>query len=98
MRVEESNSKEPEPSIKGLWEPIRYRFKYLPVHLALLHSGNVLAFGGSGNDENHLNSPYPAEIFEPNIIGSNSGRVYEISNEVTSFALVMHFYLMADYW
>jgi hypothetical protein len=81
VRVEESNNKEIEPSIKGLWEPIKYRFKHLPVHLALLHSGNVLAFGGSGNDEYHLNSPYPAEIFEPNIIGSNDGHVYEISNE-----------------
>ena len=37
-------------SIFGYWEPIRYKFKYLPVHIALLHNGKVLAFGGSGND------------------------------------------------
>jgi galactose oxidase-like protein len=55
----------PDRSDKGLWEPIKYRFKHLPIHLALLYTGKVLAFGGSGNDENHLNSPYPAEIFEP---------------------------------
>jgi hypothetical protein len=54
-----------DPAKKGLWEPIKYHFRYLPVHIALLHTGKVLAFGGSGNDETRLNSPYPAEIFEP---------------------------------
>jgi hypothetical protein len=82
MGAEETNSNNTaEPASKGLWEPINYRFKHLPVHLALLHSGKVLAFGGSGNDENHLDDPYPAEIFEPNDIGSDNGRVYEISNQ-----------------
>ena len=49
----------------GQWEPIQHRFHYLPVHVALLHTGKVLAFGGSGNDEHNLHTPYPAEIFDP---------------------------------
>src|SRR5438874_13299268 len=59
------NNNDPNPAQKALWEPIKYRFKHLPIHVALLHTGKVLAFGGSGNDENHLNNPYPAEVFEP---------------------------------
>ena len=63
--------------IYGEWEPIKYRFQHLPIHLALLHTGKVLAFGGSGNDPKNLINPLPAEIFEPDEIG----KVYEISNE-----------------
>jgi hypothetical protein len=76
-----------DDSSKGMWQPIKYRFKYLPVHIALLHTGKVLAFGGSGNDERYLTNPYPSEIFEPDVdsdIGEGGehkeGRVYEISN------------------
>ncbi len=54
-----------DPARKGLWEPIQYRFNYLPIHMALLHTGKVLGFGGSGNDETHLNNPHPAELFDP---------------------------------
>jgi hypothetical protein len=60
-----------DPSKVGRWEPIKYRFKYLPVHVALLHTGKVLAFGGSGNDETSLKTPHPAEIFEPNHEGKD---------------------------
>lgn len=70
-----------EPSTYGYWEPIKYKFKYLPVHVALLHTGKVLAFGGSGNDPKFLNHPFPAEIFEPNEIGKDNGKVYAISND-----------------
>jgi hypothetical protein len=69
-----------DPSVYGEWEPIKYRFQHLPVHIALLHTGKVLAFGGSGNDPNHLDNPHPAEIFEPGELGKGNGRVYEISN------------------
>ena len=62
-----SNIDKTDPSIFGYWEPIKYKFKYLPVHIALLHNGKVLAFGGSGNDPKYLKDPFPAEIFEPNI-------------------------------
>jgi hypothetical protein len=53
----------------------------LPVHVALLHTGNVLAFGGSGNDANYLTSPHPAEIFKPDEIDNDNGKVYPISNQ-----------------
>jgi hypothetical protein len=69
-----------DPIIYGEWEPIQYRFKYLPVHVALLHTGKVLAFGGSGNDPKYLKHPHPAEIFEPDEVGKHNGNVYEISN------------------
>jgi hypothetical protein len=49
--------------------------------MALLHTGKVLAFGGSGNDPTHLEQSHPAEIFEPDEIGKGDGNVYEISNE-----------------
>jgi len=74
-------SNKEDPSIYGQWEPVKYRFQHLPVHVALLSTGKVLAFGGSGNDPKHLNNPYPAEIFEPGDMGKDNGKVYEISNE-----------------
>ena len=51
-----------DPSIYGAWEPIKYRFSHLPVHMALLHTGNVLAFGGSGNDPKHLDNFHESEL------------------------------------
>ncbi|HTH23396.1 MAG TPA: hypothetical protein VL854_14345, partial [Nitrososphaeraceae archaeon] len=74
-------SNKEDSSIYGEWEPLKYRFQHLPVHVALLSTGKVLAFGGSGNDPKHLNNLYPAEIFEPDDIGKDNGKVYEISNE-----------------
>lgn len=85
----ENENKNHDQVQKGIWEPIQYRFRHLPVHIALLHTGKVLAFGGSGNDETHLNTPYPSEIFEPyyddrtNITSStdhHNNRIYEIPN------------------
>ena len=63
-----------------MWEPIKYRFKHLPVHVVLLHTDKVLAFGGSGNDETSLKIPHPTEIFEHNNEQKDDGRVFEISN------------------
>ena len=54
-----------DPSIYGAWEPIKYRFSHLPVHMALLHTGNVLAFGGSGNDPKHLDNFHESEFLNP---------------------------------
>ena len=53
-----SDTDKTDPAIYGYWEPIKYKFKHLPVHIALLHTGKVLAFGGSGNDP---------ELFEKSI-------------------------------
>lgn len=54
-----------ESAQKGVWEPIRFSFKGLPVHMALLHTGKVLAFAGSGNDEHSFENPHPAELWDP---------------------------------
>ena len=54
-----------DASRHGRWEPIEHEFNHLPVHTALLHTGKVLAFGGSGNDETQFSDPYPAELFDP---------------------------------
>jgi hypothetical protein len=87
-------------SIYGYWEPIKYKFKHLPVHMALLHTGQVLAFGGSGNDPRYLKNPFPADIFEPNEIGNDNGKIFTISNdgiEGDIFVLGIHFFQMVNY-
>ena len=50
---------------KGQWEPVQYRNHNLPVHVALLHTGKVLTFGGSCNDRTYLPAPRPAELWDP---------------------------------
>lgn len=62
---------------EGEWEPVRHQFNHLPIHTALLHTGKVLAFGGSGNDETQIDDPYPAEIFDP-----EKGEVYTLDQEL----------------
>ncbi len=52
-------------AMTGAWEPINYWFNYLPVHMVLLRTGKVLAFGGSGNDPRNFGKPHPAEIWDP---------------------------------
>lgn len=61
----------------GEWEDVEYRFNNLPIHTALLHTGKVLAFGGSGNDETRLENPYPAELFDP-----KTGTVEKVDQEL----------------
>jgi hypothetical protein len=55
----------PNESDVGAWDPIEFRFDALPIHVALCHTGTVLAIGGSGNDETRLESPHPPELFDP---------------------------------
>lgn len=54
-----------DPSLVGMWEPITSRFNHLPVHVALLRTGKVLAIGGSGNDPRNEGRPFRAEIWDP---------------------------------
>jgi hypothetical protein len=54
-----------EPAEIGQWEPVQYCCNNLPVHVALLHTGKVLAFGGSCNNPDLLRSPRPAELWDP---------------------------------
>jgi hypothetical protein len=65
MRVMPDNNKD-DPCEAGNWEPIKYKFNFLPVLVALLHTGNVLVFGGSGNDPKYLTSPNPVNNTKKN--------------------------------
>lgn len=53
------------PERVGQWESIKSHFHYLPVHMALLPTGKVIGFGGSGNDPQFLTQPFHAEIWDP---------------------------------
>lgn len=53
------------PSLVGMWEPITSRFQHLPVHVALLRTGKVLAISGTGNDPRNEGQPFHAEIWDP---------------------------------
>jgi hypothetical protein len=84
IRIKRADQESEYPQVKrdskGYWEPIKYKFRHLPVNMALLHTGKVLSFGGSCNDERHLANPNPAEIFDPD----DDGRVFEISQKIES--------------
>jgi Galactose oxidase-like, Early set domain/Kelch motif len=54
-----------DPATSGKWEPIQYRCQHLPVHVALLHTGKVLTFGGTCNNRALLGHPRPAELWNP---------------------------------
>jgi hypothetical protein len=54
-----------EHATVGMWEPIQYRCHSLPVHAALLHTGKVLLFGGSGNNRKFAEQPRMAELWDP---------------------------------
>jgi hypothetical protein len=70
-----------ELEIKGKWRIIEPRFQYLPVHVALLHTGKVLAFGGSGNNPKKLHKSDPPELFEPDYTGNTDGKISSITQE-----------------
>jgi Galactose oxidase-like, Early set domain len=63
--VTEPAALQDDPAIIGSWEPVRFRCQHLPVHVALLHTGRVLMFGGSCNDRGQLTKPMPAELWDP---------------------------------
>jgi WD40 repeat protein len=51
--------------VTGRWEPVNYRCGFNPIHVALLHTGKVLSFGGSCNNDELLKTPRPAELWDP---------------------------------
>ncbi|MBI3859103.1 MAG: DUF1929 domain-containing protein [Thaumarchaeota archaeon] len=65
-----------QASEAGLWEPVKFQFQHLPIHVALLRTGKILAFGGTGNDEKAA-APHPAELFDP-----KSGEVRTIDQKL----------------
>ena len=63
------------PADVGIWTtsgaPV---FTQIPIHMALLHTGKVLGFGGSGNDEKRFRKrPHPFEVWDP---ATNQIQVY----------------------
>ena len=68
-------------SHNGEWKKITPKFNSLPVHTALLHTGKVLTFGGSGNEPKKLHDWYSPEIYEPDFTGVTDGTIRQITNE-----------------
>jgi hypothetical protein len=52
---------------KGVWRLLPYDSKVLPVHAALLHTGKVLFFAGSGNN---------AFRFQPPFLGNDAQQIF----------------------
>jgi len=48
------------------WQLLSYTSPILPIHAALLHTGKVFFFCGSGNDPSRLNSPYNSVVWDVN--------------------------------
>jgi Domain of unknown function (DUF1929) len=48
------------------WQILSYQAPILPIHAALLRTGKVLFFCGSGNDPNRLNTPYDSVLWDVN--------------------------------
>jgi len=53
-----------DPSLGGKWEIHDSQFRHLPVHTALLHTGKILGFGGTANDNCIEGKPYRAELWD----------------------------------
>ncbi|BDI14861.1 hypothetical protein ANSO36C_06630 [Nostoc cf. commune SO-36] len=48
------------------WQVLPYSAPILPIHAALLRTGKVFFFCGSGNDPNRLNTPYDSVVWDVN--------------------------------
>jgi hypothetical protein len=48
----------------GSWKLLSYTSPILPIHAALLNTGKVFFFCGSGNDPTHLNSPFNSYVLD----------------------------------
>ncbi|MEH2160375.1 MAG: galactose oxidase-like domain-containing protein [Nostoc sp.] len=46
------------------WQVLSYSAPILPIHAALLHTGKVFFFCGSGNDPAQLNTPYDSVVWD----------------------------------
>ena len=66
--------------VKGKWKIIKPIFKNLPVHMALLHTGQVIGIGGSGNNQKKLEKWDKPEIFTPDYTDNTDGTIEEIED------------------
>ena len=48
------------------WQVLPYSSPILPIHAALLRTGKILFFCGSGNDPSRLNTPYDSVVWDVN--------------------------------
>lgn len=48
----------------GEWQELEARFSWSPTHAALLHTNEILVYGGSSLAEEKLDDPEPAEILD----------------------------------
>jgi hypothetical protein len=48
------------------WQILSYSAPILPIHAALLRTGKIFFFCGSGNDPNRLNTPYDSVVWDVN--------------------------------
>ncbi|MBN3907209.1 MAG: DUF1929 domain-containing protein [Nostoc sp. NMS1] len=48
------------------WQVLSYKAPILPIHAALLRTGKIFLFCGSGNDPARLNTPYNSVVWDVN--------------------------------
>ncbi|MEH2305265.1 galactose oxidase-like domain-containing protein [Nostoc sp.] len=48
------------------WQVLSYKAPILPIHAALLRTGKIFFFCGSGNDPARLNTPYDSVVWDVN--------------------------------
>ncbi|MEH2082745.1 MAG: galactose oxidase-like domain-containing protein [Nostoc sp.] len=48
------------------WQVLSYSAPIVPIHAALLRTGKIFFFCGSGNDPNRLNTPYDSVVWDVN--------------------------------
>ncbi|MBE8989044.1 galactose oxidase-like domain-containing protein [Nostoc sp. LEGE 12450] len=48
------------------WQVLSYKAPILPIHAALLRTGKIFLFCGSGNDPARLNTPYDSVVWDVN--------------------------------
>jgi len=56
-------SARPQANVQGQWQTLPYTMPINPIHVALLHTGNVLIVSGSGNVP--TNTSYMAGLWDP---------------------------------
>ena len=71
---------DPDPSSAGSWTDLSFNSEVLAVHAAVLHTGNVMFFAGSGNVKQRQESPdfgsldkkiYTSVVWNPTVTPTN---------------------------
>ncbi len=72
-----------EPAIVGQWELTETdaTFEGSPTHVALLHTNEIFAYGGSSLDESRLPNPPPAEILDLDTLQTSILSMEPVAND-----------------